>query len=483
MKPDKYQKKAINTKTKNLLILAGAGSGKTFTIIEKIKSLIKEGIKAKEILCISFTKESSLSLQYKLKKENINIKVRTFHSLGYEIINKYKKVNITNQNTLGNIIERELKKEKHLKEIVNLNFITIGKEDKVIIKIQNNIIINTKYKEKMIKTIKTFINLYKSNNMNQKDYINFRKINEKENIYNQKQRHKYFLNLTERIIKKYKNTLKKNKEIDYNDMINLATIIIKNKKHISNYKYIIIDEYQDISINKIEMIKEIHKQTNAKIIAVGDDYQSIYSFTGSNIDIITNFKKYFKKNKKIKLKQTYRNSKELIKITKKFISKNPYQIKKNLKSKKRNKYPIIIYYYKNDIKEIWKEIVKLTNKEETLILGRNNKDKNKIPYLKDNMKYLTIHKSKGLETTNTIIINLEDKYDSLPNKIEDNEYLKYVKSKEDNFEFSEERRLFYVALTRCKNNNILLVKKDNPSIFVKELLKRNKKNIKIIDNT
>ena len=99
------------------------------------------------------------------------------------------------------------------------------------------------------------------------------------------------------------------------------------------------------------------------------------------------------------------------------------------------------------------------------------------------MKYLTIHKSKGLETTNTIIINLEDKYDSLPNKIEDNEYLKYVKSKEDNFEFSEERRLFYVALTRCKNNNILLVKKDNPSIFVKELLKRNKKNIKIIDNT
>ena len=298
MKPDKYQKKAINTKTKNLLILAGAGSGKTFTIIEKIKNLIKEGIKAKEILCISFTKESSLSLQNKLKKENINIKVRTFHSLGYEIINKYKKVNLTNQNTLGNIIERELKKEKHLKEIVNLNFITIGKEDKVIIKIQNNIIINTKYKEKMIKTIKTFINLYKSNNMNQKDYINFRKINEKENIYNQKQRHKYFLNLTERIIKKYKNTLKKNKEIDYNDMINLATIIIKNKKHISNYKYIIIDEYQDISINKIEMIKEIQKQTNAKIIAVGDDYQSIYSFTGSNIDIITNFKKYFKKNKK-----------------------------------------------------------------------------------------------------------------------------------------------------------------------------------------
>ena len=99
------------------------------------------------------------------------------------------------------------------------------------------------------------------------------------------------------------------------------------------------------------------------------------------------------------------------------------------------------------------------------------------------MKYLTIHKSKGLESVNTIIINLEDKKDSLPSKIEENEYLKYVKPKNDNFKYSEERRLFYVALTRCKKNNILLVKKDNPSIFVTEIIKNNKKNIKIIDKT
>ena len=98
------------------------------------------------------------------------------------------------------------------------------------------------------------------------------------------------------------------------------------------------------------------------------------------------------------------------------------------------------------------------------------------------MKFLTIHKSKGLESENTIIINLEDKYDSLPSKIEENEYLKYVKPLKDKFKYSEERRLFYVGLTRCRSNNILLVKKDNPSIFIKELIKNNKKNIKIIDN-
>ncbi|MBR3229690.1 MAG: UvrD-helicase domain-containing protein [Bacilli bacterium] len=482
MKPDKYQIKAIKTKAKNLLILAGAGSGKTYTIVEKIKQLIKDGIKEEQILCISFTKESALSLQKKIKKQNIEIKVKTFHSLGYKIINKYKEVNIVKNNILGNIIEKELKEENHLKEITKVHFITIGKEDKIIKKIQNNIILSSKHKDKLKNIIQTFINLYKGNNMNKKDYETFKKTNENNNIFNEKQSHKYFLNLTEKILKKYERYLRKNNEIDYNDMINLALKIVKKKKNIFSYKYIIIDEYQDISFNKLNLIKEIQKQTGSNLIVVGDDFQSIYSFTGSNIDVIINFKKHFKKTKIKKLKYTYRNSKELLKITQKFICQNPYQIKKNLKSRKTNKYPIIIYYYKNDIKEVWDKVEKIIGENQTLILGRNNKDKYKLPKLKENMKYLTIHKSKGLESENTIIINLEDRYDSIPSKIEDNEYLKYVKSEKDKFKYSEERRLFYVALTRCKKNNILLVKKNNPSIFVKEILKNNKKNIKIIDN-
>ena len=214
MKPDKYQKKAINSKAKNLLILAGAGSGKTYTIVEKIKKIIKDGVKGNEILCISFTKEAALSLHNNLKKQNIDIKVKTFHSLGYKIIKKYKKVNIVKQDTLSNIIEKEIKKEKYLKEITKTKFITIGKIDKTIKKIQNNIIINSHQIQILENTIQTFINLYKGNNMNKKEFNNFKKINEKQNIYNEKQSHKYFLNLTEKIIKKYENYLRNNKEID-----------------------------------------------------------------------------------------------------------------------------------------------------------------------------------------------------------------------------------------------------------------------------
>ena len=276
----------------------------------------------------------------------------------------------------------------------------------------------------------------------------------------------------------YEKTLKSKKQIDFHDMINESTKIVK-KTGIYQYKYIIIDEYQDTSLNKVELIKEIQNKTNAKLMAVGDDWQSIYGFTGSNLDIFIDFLKIFPNSKIIKLKQTYRNPKELLKITRKFICKNPSQIYKRLKTKKTNKYPIHIYYYDKSIKEVWDKIAIETSNKDTLILSRNNKDINQIPYLVKNMHFLTIHKSKGLESENTVIINLENNYNSLPSKIKDSEYLKYVKPKTDNFKYAEERRLFYVALTRCKNINYLLVKKDNPSIFIEELIKNYSKYIKI----
>lgn len=468
IKLDKYQKKVIKQKRKNLLVLAGAGSGKTFTIVQKIKKIISDGIKPNEILCISFTKKSSKNLEEKLKKQNILLKVETFHSLGYKIINKYKTVNVVDDKLLNTTIEKTIKKSMHLREILNLKFIRVGKNDKVFKKLEKEIILSLNYKNRLKEIMKTFINLYKSGNNKISDFSSFNKINKQKHIYDQKIRHRHFLNLIKYTIIKYQKELIKTKQIDFNDMINEAIKIVK-KQNINNYKYIIIDEYQDTSLNKTLLIKEIIKKTGAKIIAVGDDWQSIYRFTGSNLDVFSNFKKTFPKSKIIKLKKTYRNSKELVKISRKFIQKNPYQFKKKIKSDKSITNPIEIYYYENNIKEIWNKIIKKTSSKNLLILGRNNNDINLIPNNKD--KFLTIHKSKGLESKNTIIVNLENRYNSLPSKTKQSEYLEYVNPKIDNFPYAEERRLFYVALTRCQNKNYLIVKKDNPSVFIKELIK------------
>lgn len=474
--PDRYQKKVIKTRAKNVLVIAGAGSGKTYTIVMKIKYLIKRGIKPDEILCISFTKAASKNLEERLKP--IKIKVKTFHSLGLEIIKKYKNIKIVEDEMMNKIINDELRKSNVLNKIIKLNFKRIGTNDEIFDKLENNIIINTKYKEYLLTTIKQFINIYKNTNRKQEDFKIFHQINDKENIYNQKKRHHFFLILTEKILKKYEKFKKKNNYIDYNDMINEAIKIIKMKAEIK-YKYIIIDEYQDISLNKLKLIEEIQKNSNAKLLAVGDDWQSIYEFTGSILEVFTKFKRIFKHSKIIKLKNTYRNSSELIKITKKFICKNKYQISKTLKSKISNQYPIYIYYYESKIDEIWEKVREKVKNTQVLILGRNNKDINKIPKIDKNMKFLTMHKCKGLETDNTVIINLENSYNSIPSKVEENEFLKYVKPKTNEMKYAEERRLFYVALTRCRNSNYLIVKKNNPSVFVEELLKDNSKYINV----
>jgi len=295
----------------------------------------------------------------------------------------------------------------------------------------------------------------------------------------------------------YKDYLLNNNEIDFDDMINYATEYVHKYGVKHNYKYIIIDEYQDTSYIRFLLIKEILNKTGAKLMVVGDDFQSIYKFSGCDISLFLDFNNYFSSTSIRKIENTYRNSQELVNIAGDFVMKNPKQIKKRLKSNKHISKPIEVVYYKNIkqsflllIEKIYKEA-----KKPIMILGRNNtdinmvlneklelKDSGKLIY-KDNkeidMYYLTSHKSKGLEEENVVLINLEDKLLGFPNQIVDEKALRFVSCSSDNYPYSEERRLFYVALTRTKNKVYLLTPIKNPSIFVRELARNYKDKIKI----
>ena len=121
---------------------------------------------------------------------------------------------------------------------------------------------------------------------------------------------------------------------------------LKSQYQFLNYQYVIIDEYQDSSLIRVNLIQKLIKLNNAKLLVVGDDWQSIYRFSGCDINIFLNFRKYFKKVKTLKIINTYRNNQELIKVASNFVMKNPYQIKKKLNSFKHNSKPIKIFYYK-----------------------------------------------------------------------------------------------------------------------------------------
>lgn len=460
---DKYQIECVKC-DKNLLVVAGAGCGKTSTILGKVKYLIYNGVKESEILCISLTNEATNGLKNKLCNIGLNVDCYTFHKLGLNIINKYyNKVNIYDNNYLEYIVNEyflSFVKYSYRKYLIMLLFKKIKYDE----------IINSKEFMLYKKNIMTFINLAKNKGYD----INFIYDLYKKSIY--KITFKFILE----IYKIYQNELNSSNSIDLNDMIIKSRELVDKYKIKLKYKYIIIDEFQDSSKIRLNLIRSIMKYNNAKIMCVGDDYQSIYRFAGSDIELFLNFKKYFKDSEIMYLKNTYRNSKELLYISNNFICKNKYQFKKELFSNKSNSKPIKIYFCSNKIKGL-KKLIRLC-KENYMIIGRNNID---IKYYVgkgidiNNANYFTVHKSKGLESDNIILINLSDNVMGFPSKIKNNMIINYLFNKEL-YKYDEERRLFYVAITRTKNNVYMLVDKNNMSIFVKELLVDYKNYIEII---
>lgn len=568
---DSNQIDSIINNSDNQLVVASAGSGKTTTIIGKVKYLIETNkALTNEILILSFTSSSSKEMKERIEKEiNTEIDVYTFHKLGLEIIKK-SSLNIPNIYTenlssfITNTLYELIKDSNYISNLVNF-YISIKNNDLITlkgenvrykievsianflyvnnikyiynnsfyltdynvyinyknnIKSKNNIIINTKYlntqslmnellkykvkinpvsNKELLKILKnngfyiemssifeTLINLIKNNNQTIK---NIKKIKLNHND-------KVLLSLLEPIYLRYNEYLKINNLIDFNDMINLSTNCIKENLFIHNYKYVIVDEYQDISHGRFNLLMSLKNQKFYKLFCVGDDWQSIYRFSGSEISLITNYEKYVGSSYITRIENTYRFSSFIADISSKFIMKNPNQIKKKVNSKLNYKNAIKIIEknnYKECLNELEKELLKLENYSTIYILGRyksdleilkNNKNfyqeynyKDKcldIIYSKRidlNIKFLTIHSSKGLQSDYVIILNNKNSGMSFPSKITDLSLINLLLDNSDDYPYSEERRLFYVALTRCKKKVFLLSISNNKSVFIKEIEK------------
>lgn len=444
---DETQMNAILSNATSTLVVAGAGSGKTLTILGKMKYLIDTlGVKDTDILCISFTNETVKSLKKKTEELGYNTEIFTFHKLGLSILGNTE---IIDDNYLDYIIdeyfESRIKYDKS-KFIRSLFFTSKG----------TDMIYKTKEYFKLKKTISTFIRLAKSNNMSLKDIYKIYK----RTFFNER---KIILMIME-IMLIYKRECESLKRIDFDDMIIMASEKVCEVN--LNYKYIIIDEFQDTSFVRYELIKRIVDKCKSKVFVVGDDWQSIYRFSGCNLNIFIKFKDYFSDVSVYNLKYTYRNSNELIGVSSRFIMKNRKQLKKEIMSNKNLNKPIIILFnYAVD------DVINMIEDKDILVIGRNNKDIDNVEW--DNK--LTIHRSKGLEANNVILVNS----DNIPSKIKNESILRFVLNDRDYIPFEEERRLFYVALTRTKNYIYIMVG-DNISPFVKELIHDYKEDIRVL---
>lgn len=310
-----------------------------------------------------------------------------------------------------------------------------------------------------------------------------------------------FIDIAEKIYKQYQAMLKGRNEIDFSDMINQANLLLDQMETQDNrlaYKYIIIDEFQDVARQRFNLTKRLSKITKAKVVAVGDDWQSIYAFAGSDITLFTRFLQLMGSGTELKITHTYRNSQELIDIAGGFIQKNSTQIKKKLISPKHLKDPILLEFY-NDKVNTWKNhaeavnsaigkiIEKYGENKSILLLGRynfeleqlkttgefdvtHNSHIKSVKYPEARLTFMTVHSSKGLGYDNVIIMNMVENMFGFPCQIEDDPIMKLVTHQDASIPFAEERRLFYVALTRTKNHIYIMAPLYRPSRFLIELI-------------
>ena len=342
-----------------------------------------------------------------------------------------------------------------------------------------------RYFSEFISLCCTFITLFKSKGYKPEDILS---INYDGDNY--RKRTEMFKQILLPLLKSYEENLSENGAIDFADMINRATERVVERFYVHPYKYVIIDEYQDISFSRYKLVKAILDQTKAKLLCVGDDWQSIYRFAGSDITLFTHFQEYFGTAAILRLEQTYRNAQQLIDEAGHFVMRNPEQLRKELHSPKFLDYPITFMCFETTpfpvLKRILDKIISGFGVHASImLLGRTNFDfeliatsglfqvsgNGSIKYLASPdtpISFMTVHKSKGLEADNVVLLNFQNATLGFPNKIADDPVLRLVLTRPEKYPYAEERRLLYVAMTRTRNRIFILTDSKKTSEFFRE---------------
>jgi len=323
--------------------------------------------------------------------------------------------------------------------------------------------------------IATFLNLFKSSQKSIEELL------EQSKEFPNYMRKKIFVEIFSEIYHDYERSL--GEEIDFNDMIIKAEKYLTEHMYHSEFKYILVDEFQDMSYGRFRLLKALLDQNpSTKLFCVGDDWQSIYRFTGGDISIMTDFDRYFNPSERLELDKTFRFDNKLCDFSTRFVLKNPNQTKKRLTSDKESIDPSVTLLWnetdEDTISEILTRIDTFEEKgAEVFIIGRYNHQKpsNLTQFRKEHPKlsinYTTAHSSKGKQSDYVIVIGLTSQGYAFPSQIEDDPVLDLVLAKKERIPNAEERRLFYVAVTRTKKHVYLVASRNYPSTFASEIEK------------
>ena len=467
---DREQRKAIYDPARFSLTVAGAGSGKTTTILGKILYLLQSGFASPpEILVLSFTHDSATELRERFLREYYqkfaeqillrkspppNITIETFHSLALKLLRSLwpdfsVAVSKTDSDdSLSSGSDDEATPESIIREFLDLHEL----ESETVTQIASKI--------------------------SSEEY------------------RKLFLTVFEQYQKELSELLEKH-QTTFSGLIKLAIQYLRSGQIRTRFRYIIVDEYQDLSALRQEFLHLLIESSRANLFAVGDDWQAIYGFSGSRVDFTLNFRRFWGVFSLHRISKTYRFGPTLAKLSSSFIMQDHAQIQKQIQSQKEDTLEPVVEICGDserlDLEVLTHYFKSLPENSSILLLGRFQIDQFRLahcskfnltsdgiefharPDLK--IRFLTVHQSKGLEADYVVILNNREAKLGFPAHVKDpplkTELIKIAEElRLDQVSVNEERRLFYVALTRAKKQVILLTVDGKESSFIKELRRK-----------
>ena len=473
------QARAVVNGERSLLVLAGAGSGKTSVLVARAGWLLTRGeASPDQILLLAFGRKAAQEMDERIR-ERLNtesISAKTFHALALHIIQQgSKKVPVISKLENDTQARQALLTECWQQQCQEKKAQAKGwrqwlEEEMAWDVPENDYWRDPKILRRMGSRLDRWVSLMRSHGGSQAEMIDSAPEEIRE-LFGKR------IKLMAPLLKAWKTALKDEGAVDFAGLIHQAVNVLEKGRFVSPWKHILVDEFQDISPQRASLLAALRKQNSqTTLFAVGDDWQAIYRFSGAQLSLTTAFTENFGEGDSCALDTTYRFNSRIGEIANRFIQQNPHQLSKPLNSLTAGDKKAVTLLAEDQLDALLDKLSGYAKPEQRiLVMARYHHlrpaalEKAATRWPKLQIDFMTIHASKGQQADYAIVLGLQEGQDAFPAPARESIMEQALLPQPEDFPDAEERRLLYVAMTRARQRVWLMFNKERPSVFVDAL--------------
>ncbi|MCW2485574.1 DNA helicase IV [Candidatus Symbiopectobacterium sp. NZEC127] len=473
------QCRAVINGEDSVLVLAGAGSGKTSVLVARAAWLLhRNEAMPEQILLLAFGRKAAQEMNQRIQERlhTDAVQAKTFHALALHIIqHATRKAPVISRLESDGAQRHELLIKTWQQQCAEKKAQAKGWREWLSEEMAWNVPdgefwLDTRLAARLSGRLDRWLGLMRMQGGSQSDML---ALADDE----QRPRLQRGLRLMAPLLKAWKAALKEEGAVDFSGLIHQAVNLLDKGRFISPWKHILVDEFQDISPQRAQLLAALRRQNlRTCLFAVGDDWQAIYRFSGAELTLTTAFEHHFGRGERCALDTTYRFNDRIGEIANTFVQQNPHQLKKPLNSLRAGDKKAVMLLPETQLEALFDKLSSyVTPDEHILVLARYHHlrpamlDKASVRWPNLAIDFMTIHASKGQQADYVVIVGLNDGKEGFPALSRESLLEQVLLPQPEPFADAEERRLLYVALTRAKHRVWLLYDREAPSVFVEQL--------------